>query len=160
MPLVAAVALLQSSVAPYFSVGGVTFDLVLIGAVLWGINYGPAYALVWVAVGGVLDVFGGLPWGSSMLALLPAALLTLTARASVVESRVLLTIGVVTTGTLAAGIIRMLIAASLGAPTDVTQVAGFILLPQMLANAFLACLLLPLVGGRSQRRGLPWLAHE
>ena len=69
-------AIVQSSALPYFTLGGVWPNLVLILIVCWSVVRGQREAMVVVPIGGLcLGLVGGQPLGVALLATLPVVLL-------------------------------------------------------------------------------------
>lgn len=70
------VAILQTSLMPYLSLAGVKPDLMLLVVISWVAVNGRGEGLFWAFIGGLcLDLFSGLPFGASALALLVSSLL-------------------------------------------------------------------------------------
>lgn len=74
-PLLLFLALLQSTTAARFKVGGVKPDLVLLMVVIGALVYGARPGVLWAFIAGIgLDLFSGGPFGASSLALMASAL--------------------------------------------------------------------------------------
>lgn len=70
VPLLLAVALLQSTVMPYLKVFGVMPNLMLLAVVAWTLLRGPGEGIVWGFLGGIfVDLLSRAPLGLSALAL-------------------------------------------------------------------------------------------
>lgn len=77
VPLLAAVALVQSSVLSQFSVRGVPLNLMLLMVVSWSLLRGAREGMIWGFTGGLaLDFLSGAPLGSLSLSLTLTAYLT------------------------------------------------------------------------------------
>lgn len=64
VPLLAVIALIQSTLLPIFLPGPVRPDLMLMVVVGWGVVHGDGQAALWGLIGGlVLDLFSGAPFG-------------------------------------------------------------------------------------------------
>lgn len=71
IPLMAALAVLQTSALFHLSLLGVTPQILILVAIAWGLLYGLEEGLVWAFVAGFfLDLFSAAPLGTSSLALM------------------------------------------------------------------------------------------
>jgi len=65
LPLLLALALLQSTAMPYLKLFGVMPNLMLLTVVAWSLLRGPGEGVVWGFVGGIfLDLFSRAPLGT------------------------------------------------------------------------------------------------
>lgn len=63
------ITLLQEGVADHVAVGGIMPNLVLLAVVNWGLVRGVEEGMLWGFIGGIfLDLFSGLPFGTSSFA--------------------------------------------------------------------------------------------
>jgi rod shape-determining protein MreD len=77
IPLLAVLAIIQSTVLPHLSFLDLTPNLVLVAVLAWSFQRGPNEGLVWAWVGGMLsDLASGAILGISALPLIVAALIT------------------------------------------------------------------------------------
>lgn len=68
--------LIQSSVGPFLSIGGVHPDLVLVAVIGWTLLRGPKEGLLWAIIGGLsLDLLSSGPFGVTTVALAVTGLL-------------------------------------------------------------------------------------
>lgn len=89
--LLAAVALLQTSLAPYFSLAGVKPDLMLTVVVLWSLLRGAGEGMIWAFIGGaLLDLFSGGPFGLSILSLMLISYLSGIGEVNIFRAHILL----------------------------------------------------------------------
>lgn len=89
--LLAVVALAQTSLAPYLSLGGVKPDLMLTAVVLWSLLRGAGEGMIWGFIGGaLLDLFSGGPFGLSILSLMLASYLSGIGEVNVFRANILL----------------------------------------------------------------------
>ncbi len=176
IPLLLVMGVVQTSAATRFEVGAVKPNLVLlvvlVGAMLFGANWG----VVWAFVGGVwLDVFSGGPMGSSSLAMMAAALVAslghrpLDRRNPLVPGVVAL-LGSLTYGagylaalTLLTGLHGFLSAAGLSnlqtphSPLPFLPALQQIVVPETLYNTALMILVIPLLNRLPQTQDVPSL---
>lgn len=83
--------MLQSTLVPHLAVGSVRFDLMLLVVVSWSLRRGLQEGMVWAFCGGMaLDLFSGVPLGSTALVFMIVAGVVALARASLFRSRVAL----------------------------------------------------------------------
>ena len=83
---------LQSALLPALGMQGVRPDMVLLAVVGWGLAVNPRQALLGAILGGLLlDLFSTLPQGTSLLALLPVAVMTELREVDIIGGRLALT---------------------------------------------------------------------
>ncbi len=101
LPLLPALALLQSSLASELRILGVTPNLVLMAVIAWATIKGIRSGLLWAVVGGLsLDLLGGGPMGASILALTSVTFLALAGEITRGEGRLFLALFIVFLGSL------------------------------------------------------------
>lgn len=89
--LLAAIALVQTSLAPYLSLAGVKPDLMLTVIVLWSLLRGAGEGVIWGFIGGVLlDLFAGSPFGLSILSLMLVSYLSGIGEVNIFRANLLL----------------------------------------------------------------------
>ncbi|MDO8615557.1 MAG: rod shape-determining protein MreD [Dehalococcoidia bacterium] len=150
-------ALLNASALPYVQVLGVTPDLVLIFAVCWAMVRGQDEALFVVPLAGFLrDLNTSDPLGTSVLAMAPVVLLAAAIRLRALDTEFVPTIAVVAGGSLAYGVISMMVLAATGQDIQWLDALLTVTLPGMLVNAlFTPILYLPVHWlGHRRREGL------
>jgi len=147
-------AVLHVSVMPYVEVLGITPDLVLIFAASWAVVRGHEEGAIVLPISGFLrDLATSDPLGTSALALAPIVLLAAASRLRTVETEFVPTVVVVALGSLAYGIISMIVLAATGQTVSWSDSVFRMLLPACLVNAlFTPLLYLPIHMLTSQRR--------
>jgi rod shape-determining protein MreD len=71
VPLMAILAVIQAAILPYFTIFGLSPQLLLIFALAWGLLRGPEDGAAWAFIAGIfLDLFSATPMGVSSLALM------------------------------------------------------------------------------------------
>lgn len=71
VPLMALLAVIQAAILPYFTIFGLSPQLLLVFALAWGLLRGPEDGAAWAFIAGIfLDVFSATPMGVSALALM------------------------------------------------------------------------------------------
>lgn len=137
LPLLGALAILQSAVLPRFPVAGVHADLVMLMVVAWGLRRGNPQALVWGFVGGfLLDLFSGLPWGGQTLPLLAVAALAGLGGAGVFGQHFGVPLAAALVGTWLHYGLSLLVLGTLGRSLPPGPFVWQVLLPASLLNTF------------------------
>jgi rod shape-determining protein MreD len=132
VPFLALVAILQTALVPALGVGGVRFELMLLMVIAWSVRRGAVEGAVWGFCGGLaLDLFSGVPMGTSALALIVVAMLTGLAQGTVVRSRAALPWVMAAPATFIYHGVILIVLAITGRPVDV----GVALLRQALPTA-------------------------
>jgi rod shape-determining protein MreD len=147
-------AILQVSVMPYIQILGVTPDLVLIFVACWAVIRGYEEAAIVAPLAGFLkDLATSDPIGMSAIALAPIVLLAAAVRMRAVDTEFLPTVVVVASGSLAYGIISMIVLAATGQSIAWNDSLVRVVLPSCLVNAlFTPLIYLPLHAFSRQRR--------
>jgi rod shape-determining protein MreD len=71
IPLLALVAVLQSSLLPHVSVGGIRPDMMVVFVISWSLLRGVEEGLIWAFIGGIfIDLFSDAPFGFTVISLL------------------------------------------------------------------------------------------
>ena len=131
--------LLQTSVAPHFSVMDVKPDFILILVVIWGVLRGLREALVGAVIGGILlDILGAAPPGVSTIALLPIAFIAGQSHVIFVEYRFLGTLALVFLATFMYDSIFLGALQSLGWETDWPTTFTKVFLPAAVLNGIVS----------------------
>jgi len=91
LALLTGVALLQSTVVPHLTLGGVAPDLMLMVVVSWNLLRGTARSIVWALIGGLmLDLTSGIPFGVMTFSLALISVLTGLGEINVFRANLLL----------------------------------------------------------------------
>ena len=91
VPLLAVVAILQSTLVSHFRIWGVFADLPLLVVVSWGVLRGPREGLIWGFVAGLMvDLFSGAPFGAATFGLMAVGLLSGLGKSAVFRSQIAL----------------------------------------------------------------------
>ncbi|MBN1887253.1 MAG: rod shape-determining protein MreD [Thermoflexales bacterium] len=138
IPFLALVAMLQSTLVPRLAVGSVRFDLMLLVVVSWSLRRGLQEGILWAFCGGMaLDLFSGVPLGSTALAFMIVASVVALARASLFRSRVALPWVMAGLATLIYYGLSLVIMGIMGRPLEVGTILLRQVLPAMLYNVVL-----------------------
>lgn len=123
LPLVLlVVALAQGYLLPYFPVFGVRVELMLVCLVAWSMVRGLDEAMVYVPLGGAFQsLLSGEPFGLAILALAPIVLLVSVRELRLLESELMLTLGVTLASTIAYHLIYVVALQMLGRPAGWTE---------------------------------------
>lgn len=147
LPLLGALAILQSAVLPRFPVANVHPDLVMLMVVAWGLRRGNPQTLVWGFVGGfLLDLLSGLPWGGQTLPLLAVAGLAGLGGAGVFGQHFGIPLVAALVGTWLYYGLALLILGTLGRPLPPGPFLWQVLLPASLLNTLAMVAVFPLAG--------------
>jgi rod shape-determining protein MreD len=142
MPLLAAIALIQSTTLPYVIILGVKPELMLIVVVSWSLLRGSEEGMVWALIGGVgLDLFSGAPFGTITVALLVVSFLSGLGESSVFRTHIALPLVTALVTTVIYDLVILVILALTGRPVAWMDSVVHIVLPSTLVNT----LLMPLV---------------
>lgn len=140
--LLASVALLQVTLVPHLSIGGVKPDLMLMAVVSWSLLRGAGEGIAWGAIGGlVLDLLSGGPFGIFTLSLILVGFLTSVGEINIFRANVLLPGATIIFATLIYHLALLLLLQILGWPITWGIHLLRLLLPAILWNT----LLMPLV---------------
>jgi rod shape-determining protein MreD len=147
-------AILQVSAMPYIQILGVTPDLVLIFVACWAVVRGYEEATIVAPLAGFIeDLASSDPLGTSAIALAPIVFLAAATRMRAVDTEFLPTVFVVASGSLAYGIISMIVLAGTGQSIEWSDSLLRVVLPTCLVNAlFTPLIYLPIHALSAQRR--------
>lgn len=152
IPLLLLLAVVQSTTANRFQLGGVKPDLVLLMVIAGTILYGPRSGILWAFVGGVaIDLFSGGPLGASSLAMMAAVLVVGIGHRPLSRYNPLVPLTAAMLGTLVYASVYLAILALLNSmgwfarDLPFLEAIRFIVLPALLYNTALMLLLLPLL---------------
>ena len=136
--LLAGVVLLQTTLVPHLSMGGVKPDLMLMVVVSWSLLRGAKAGIAWGAAGGlVLDLLSGGPFGIFTLTLILVGFLTGVGEIHIVRANVLLPAMTILFATLIYTLLPLLMLQILGWPIPWEIHVVGILLPALLWNVVL-----------------------
>jgi rod shape-determining protein MreD len=142
VPLLAAVAILQSSVLFRFSLGGARLHLMLLVVVSWSLLRGAREGIVWGFLGGLgLDFLSGLPLGTCAVSLTITAYLASLGQLTLYRTSPLFPSGLALT----AGIVHDCILMTVMTLVGHTVAWPALLLRVSVPSALLGALLMPLV---------------
>ncbi len=150
--LLAGVALLQSTLAPYLAVGRVKPDLMLVVVVTWSVLRGAGEGVLWGFIGGLLlDLLSGGPFGVSIVSLMLASYLTGVGEINLFRTNILLPVVTVILATAVYYLVSFLLLQTLGRPVTLGAAALQISSVAVVLNvALTAVFYLP----------LRWLSHK
>jgi rod shape-determining protein MreD len=138
IPLLVAVALLQSTVVARFKIWGVFPDLPLLVVVGWALLRGRREGLLWGFIAGVsVDLFSGAPFGAATLPMMAVAFLAGLGEAHIFRNPVFPVV-VVVVATLAYDLGFLAVMQVSGIRVEWAQSLLFLILPSALLNALCA----------------------
>ena len=139
LPLLAVVALLQVTGAPYVQVLGAQPDLMFLTVLAWGLLRGTRAGIVWGFVGGMfVSFFSGGPFGAACLALMAVGFIAGLGQTAVARGRIALPVLTALPTALVHGLLSLLILDVSGHPVVWLDTIVRVLLPTMVFNALLA----------------------
>jgi rod shape-determining protein MreD len=139
VPVLAALAILQSSVLPHMQLLNGRPDLILLAVLAWSLAGRPVEAMVWALIGGaLLDTLSGQPMGTTSLALVTIAYVVSWLEGRLWGTHIFVTLGV----TLAASALLYVMLLStlfiIGRPIDLGLAITHVVLPSTFLNLALA----------------------
>ncbi len=154
VPLLAVVAILQSTVVSHFQVWGVFADLPLLVVVNWAILRGPREGLVWGFVAGlVLDVFSGAPFGAATFGLMAVGSLSGLGTSTVFRSQVALPMVAALLTTIIYDIIFLAVVWISGNPVSWLDSLFRLILPSAVLNTVLTPVIMVIMRWLNARLG-------
>jgi rod shape-determining protein MreD len=142
IPLLAAIALIQSTALPHVIILGVKPELMLMVVASWSLLRGTGEGMVWAVIGGMgLDLLSGAPLGTMTVALLVVSFLSGLGESSVFRTHVLLPLVTALVTSLVYDLIILVILGLSGQPVFWLDNLTRIVLPSTLVNT----LLMPLI---------------
>lgn len=142
VPLLAGIALLQTTLAPHLSFSGAKPQFVFLAVISWSLLRGGREGIVWAFIGGVmLDLLSGAPFGAMTLPLLLVGYLSGLGEINVFRPNSLLPGVVGLLATLLYNVMVLTLLQILGQPVAWDLAFLHVILPAMLLNA----LVLPLI---------------
>ncbi len=141
VPLLAIVAILQTTIVPHLTIWGVFADLPLLVVVSWSLLRGPREGIVWGFVAGlVVDLFSGAPFGAATLALIAVGFLSGLAQAATYRAHLALSAVVMFLATIVYDLLFLLVIQVAGEPAAWRAIRDsfvYLILPSALLNAVL-----------------------
>lgn len=138
-PLLALVVILQSAVISQMTLLAGYADLMLVILAAWALKADASSAWLWASSGGIMVSFvSGLPWPVTMFGYLFVVLLAQLLRRRVWQAPLLAMFSVTFIGTMAMGILAILVLTLLGTPLPIGDALGLIVLPSILLNLLFA----------------------
>jgi rod shape-determining protein MreD len=153
-------ALIQTSIGPFFTILGVRADLVLVAVIGWTILRGPGEGLVWAIVGGAaLDLLSGGPFGVATIALIITSLLASLGYGRVFGARLVIPLAITFPLSLVYYVVYAVLLSVLNRPVDWLLALSDVILPASLLNIaamFLVFPLLRLLHRKTGREEIRW----
>lgn len=138
VPLLATVAILQSSIVSHFRIWGVFADLPLLVVVSWGLLRGSREGLVWGFIAGLtVDLFSGAPFGAATFGLMAVGFLSGLGQSTVFRSQVLLPLITVLLATIVYDMLFLLVVWISGYPVTWLDSLFRLILPSAVLNTAL-----------------------
>ena len=110
VPLLAVVAILQSTIVSHFRIWGVFADLPVLVVICWGLLRGSREGLVWGFIAGLaVDLFSGAPFGAATFGLMAVGALSGLGKSTVFRSQLLWPLLAVLLATLVYDLLFMLV---------------------------------------------------
>ena len=161
IPLLLLLAVVQSTAASHWQLGGVKPDLVLLTVIVGTLLYGGRSGILWAFVGGVaVDLFSSGPLGTSSLAMMAAVLVVSIGHRPLSRYNPLVPLAAAVLGTLVYSAAYLGLLALLNSMNwfdrdlPFLEAMRFIVLPALLYNAALMFLLLPLLNRMPESQDL------
>jgi len=138
IPLLAAIALIQSTALPYVVILGVKPELMLMVIVSWSLLRGAEEGMVWALIGGVgLDLLSGAPFGTMTVALLVASFLSGLGESTVFRTHIILPLVTVLVASVVYDLVILVVLALAGRPVAWLDSVVHVVLPSALVNTLL-----------------------
>jgi rod shape-determining protein MreD len=138
LPVLAFVALLQTTVMPHLSIWGVFPDLPVLVVAGWGLLRGAAEGSLWGFIAGLaVDLFSGAPFGAATLSLVVVGVLAGLGKASALQAQVALPMLTVFLATIGYNLIFLLVLQISGQTVVWFDSLLRIILPSAVLNAVL-----------------------
>jgi rod shape-determining protein MreD len=146
IPLLAVLALFQSTILPYISILGVRPNLILLAVVSWTLLRGLTEGLTWAFVGGLwFDLLSGGPFGLSALTLVFVAFLASLLEASLFREHIVLLILIIGAATVVHGALYLIFLRIANHPASTWAALWRIVIPAALYTSLLTPAVFPLV---------------
>ena len=138
VPLLVAVAILQSTLVSHFRIWGVFADLPLLVVASWSLLRGPRDGLIWGFIAGViLDLFSGAPFGAATFGLMAAGFLAGLGHSTVFRSQLFLPLLVMLLATVVYDMLFLLVVWISGHSVSWLDSLFHLVLPSAILNAIL-----------------------
>jgi rod shape-determining protein MreD len=138
IPLLVAVALLQTAVMPHLAIRGVFPDLALLVVVSWSLLRGIREGMIWGFIAGLaVDLFSGAPFGAATFSLMAVSFLSGLGQATVVRARFVLPLLAVFAATIIYDLLFLFVVWISGQPVAWLDSLVRIILPAAALNAVL-----------------------
>lgn len=135
VPLLVAIALLQTTLVPRLTMWGVHIDLPLLVVVNWSLLQGSREGAIWGFIGGLaVDLFSGAPFGAATLSMLTVGFLSGIGQATVFRARIVLYLATMFVATLVYDLLFLLVVWISGAAVIWLESFWRILLPSAALN--------------------------
>jgi rod shape-determining protein MreD len=152
IPLLALLAVLQSTILSHIRLLDGRPDAILIVVVAWSIAGRTNEAMVWGFVGGLfLDLYSGVPFGSTSIALIIVAYLVSFPEGRFWESHVVMPLGVMLVASTVFHVLGIGTLLLVGQPMDLDSALTRVLLPSTFMNLVLILPVLQIAGEFVQR---------
>ena len=147
-------ALIQTSIGPFFTILGVQVDLVLVAVIGWTLLRGPGEGLVWAVIGGAaLDLLSGGPFGAATVALVITSLLASLGYGRIFGGQIVIPLAVTFPLSLVYYVVYALLLSVLNHPVDWLLALSAVILPASLLNIAAMLLMFPLLRLLHRRTG-------
>jgi rod shape-determining protein MreD len=154
VPLLTAIAILQSTVVTHVKIWGVFADLPLLVVVSWGLLRGPREGLIWGFIAGLaVDLLSGAPFGAATFGLMVAGLLSGLGKSTVFRSQIVLPLVSVLLATIVYDIIFLIVVWISGDPVAWLDSVVYLILPSAVLNAVLTPVVFVIMRWLSTRFG-------
>jgi rod shape-determining protein MreD len=138
VPLLAVVAILQTTIVPGLTVWGVFANLPLLVVVSWSLLRGPREGAIWGFIAGLMvDLLSGAPFGAATLSLITVGFLAGLGEATVFRARIALPMIVMFLATIVYDLLFLLIVQISGQPVAWLDSIFRLVLPSAILNAVL-----------------------
>jgi rod shape-determining protein MreD len=154
VPLLTAIAILQSTVVTHVKIWGGFADLPLLVVVSWGLLRGPREGLIWGFIAGLaVDLLSGAPFGAATFGLMVAGLLSGLGKSTVFRSQIVLPLVSVLLATIVYDIIFLIVVWISGDPVAWLDSVVYLILPSAVLNAVLTPVVFVIMRWLSTRFG-------
>lgn len=138
VPLLAVVALVQTTIMPHLTVFGVFPDLPLLVVVSWSLLRGAKEGVIWAFMAGIaVDLFSGAPFGAATFSLIVVGLLSGLGEATVFRTHIALPLLTMFLATILYNLCFLLILQIMGSVVTWLESLLGIILPSAILNAVL-----------------------
>ena len=154
VPLLAVVAILQSTLVSHFRIWGVFADLPLLIVVSWGVLRGPREGLIWGFVAGLmLDLYSGAPFGAATFGLMAVGFLSGLGKSAVFRSQIALPMLTVLLATVIYDIIFLIVVWISGYPVAWLDSLFRLVFPSAVLNTVLTPVIIIIMAWLNARFG-------